>query len=577
MNRMRNHLLTVLIVLTLLWGCSRAPEITISYQANYGGRGELFSQTVTAGSKLTTPDVPTREGYTFLGWFKDETLDEPWDFTSEKATESLTLHAGWDRNTGDTFATDVNDKDFSKTRTAGSQEASYEYRLNFLPAIDGISQPYVGDPMPYYEDGTYYIYYLKEGGDSFNHSIYLATTTDFLSFKEYDEPVLEASRGGGQDGWIGTGSVVKADGRYYFFYTGHAASAAFEYKEKIMVAVGDTPYSFRKLEGWAITPPKELGQKNDFRDPQAYFDTETGRFTLTITAAQSGIARIIKYSLDRNLADARYEGIILSDPTKTFWNLECSDTFRIGNKWYITYSGQDDTLWYAMGDSQYGPYTEPQRLEGKLFYAAKHVSDGTNTYMVGWTRRSESPSSTQEVSAWGGNLSIQQVKASEDGSLYLLPAENVGKAFSSRRELLTDNPFVHLSAGSLYSYREVFTAYERFMLNGEFRFTGDGTFGLAFDYNNRSDKYKMISIDPKNGTLQLLFNEGSTMIAETAIRLEKDRDYSFTYIQEGSAGVFYIDGIAALTTRIYGGSGKAVRVFAENNDVLFTSLREYTF
>ena len=115
------------------------------------------------------------------------------------------------------------------------------------------------------------------------------------------------------------------------------------------------------------------------------------------------------------------------------------------------------------------------------------------------------------------------------------------------------------------------------MLKGEFRFTGDGTFGLAFDYNNRSDKYKMISIDPKNGTLQLLFNEGSTMIAETAIRLEKDRDYSFTYIQEGSAGVFYIDGIAALTTRIYGGSGKAVRVFAENNDVLFTSLREYTF
>lgn len=580
MNRMRNYLLTTFVVLMILFaavGCSKAPDITISYQANYEGRGELLSQAAVSGKKLEAPDTPTREGYTFLGWYKDATLDEAWDFSSTKATESLSLYAGWDKDTGDSFASSVQDKDFSKTRTPGSQESSYEYKLNFLPSIDGVSQPYVGDPMPYYEDGTYYLYYLKDGGDSYNHSIYLATTTDFLSFTEYDTPVLEASRSGGQDGWIGTGSVVKVDGKYYFFYTGHAGSETMEYKEKVMVAIGDTPYSFQKKEGWAITPPSELGQKNDFRDPQAYIDSDTGRITLTITAAQSGVARIIKYSLNKDLGDARYEGIILSDPIKAFWNLECSDTFRIGNKWYITYSGQDDTLWYAMGDSQFGPYTEPQRIDDKLFYAAKHVSDGNNTYMVGWTRRSESPSSTQDVSAWGGNLSIQQVKAREDGSLYLLPVENVEKAFSSRRQLLIDSSYVHLSSGSVYSYKEVFTAYERFMLKGEFRFTGDGTFGLAFDYNNRADKYKMVSIDPKNGTIQLLFNEGSTMITETAVQLEKNKDYSFTYIQEGSVGVFYIDGIAALTTRLYGVSGKAIRVFTENNDVLFTSLREYTF
>lgn len=580
MHKICNHLLAALIVLMILLstvGCSKAPKLTISYQANYEDKGELFSQTTDYGKKLETPTAPNREGYTFIGWYKDATLDEPWDFSSTKITESLSLYAGWDKATLDSFSSSVQDKDFSKARTAGSQESSYEYKLNFIPSVDGVNQPYVGDPMPYYEDDTYYIYYLKEGGDSFNHSIYLTTTKDFLSFNEYDAPVLEASRSGGQDGWIGTGSVVKVDDKYYFFYTGHTSSPDLEYKEKIMVAVGDTPYSFKKMEGWAITPPRELGQKNDFRDPQAYIDSETGRITLTITAAQSGIARIVKYSLDKDLGDARYEGIILSDPTKTLWNLECSDTFCIENKWYITYSGQDDTLWYAIGDTQFGPYTEPVRLEDKLFYAAKHVSDGENTYMVGWTRRSESPSSTQEVSAWGGNLSIQQVKAREDGSLYLLPVENVEKAFSSRRKLLIDSSFVHLSSGTLYSYKEVFTAYERFMLKGEFRFTGNGTFGLAFDYNNRNDKYKLISIDPKNGTLQLLFNEGSTMITETAVQLEKNKDYSFTYIQEGSVGVFYIDGIAALTTRIYGASGKTVRLFSENNDVLFTSLREYTF
>ena len=55
---------------------------------------------------------------------------------------------------GEPFAEDVEDKDFSALRTPGSQEAAYEYKAFFRPAVDGINQPYVGDTMPYYEDGT---------------------------------------------------------------------------------------------------------------------------------------------------------------------------------------------------------------------------------------------------------------------------------------------------------------------------------------------------------------------------------------------------------------------------------------
>ena len=112
------------------------------------------------------------------------------------------------------FAAVENDKDFSALRTPGSQEEAYDYELFFLPEKDGTSQPYVGDPMPYYENGTFYLYYLKEAGDSYNHSVYLAKTKDFLNYEEVDAPVLEASRSGGQDGWIGTGSVVKVEDKY---------------------------------------------------------------------------------------------------------------------------------------------------------------------------------------------------------------------------------------------------------------------------------------------------------------------------------------------------------------------------
>ena len=110
-----------------------------------------------------------------------------------------------------------------------------------------------------------------------------------------------------------------------------------------MVAVSDNLNSFEKLPDWDITPPAELGQKRDFRDPQAYYDPDTDTISLTVTAAQDGVARLLKFTLSADLQNVSYDGIIFTDPTGDFWNLECSDTFRLGDKWYITYSGQDDT------------------------------------------------------------------------------------------------------------------------------------------------------------------------------------------------------------------------------------------
>lgn len=575
---MKHTILTTLPVLclvsALLFGCAPA-ECTVTFNDNYSGQAPT-SQVVGGGSTLADVTPPAREGYTFLGWFQDAGLTLPWDAASDKVKEDMTLYAGWDRDTGDTITETVEDKDFSDLTTAGSQEDAYEYTTWFLPAKDGIDQPYVGDPMPYYENGTYYIYYLKDGGDSYNHSVYLATTTDFVSYTEYDDPVLEASRSSGQDSWIGTGSVVKVKDKYYFFYTGHTDSATMEYAEKIMVAVGDSPLTFTKLEGWELTPPAELGQKRDFRDPQAYYDPATDSITLTVTAAQDGTARILKYTLGADLQNPQYDGIIFTDPVGDFWNLECSDTFRLGDTWYLTYSAQDDTLWYAMADAPYGPYSDPVRLDGKLFYAAKHVEDGQNAYMVGWARRSESPSSTQDVSAWGGNLVVQQLVQREDGTLCLAPARTIADSFSVRCPLVIPDTHACVEAGTLYTYTDVFTCRERFLLSGEFTFTGTGAFGLSFDYNGQQEKNKLISLSPAEGKVQLLFNEGSTPIAESAVELQPGQTYSFTYLQEGSVGVFYLDGQAALTVRLYGASGKPIRLFAENNTVTFTSLREYT-
>lgn len=485
-------------------------------------------------------------------------------------------NSGTEAETAELSSEAGTEKDFSEMKSPDEQEKAYEYQTFFLPALDFFSQPYVGDPMPYYEDGVYYIYYLKEAGDSYRHSVYLATTTDFVTYTEYDDPILESSEEvEAQDGWIGTGSVVKIEDTYYLFYTGHADSSSLEYKEKIMVAEGDSPTSFEKKAGWEITPPDDLGQKNDFRDPQAYYDADTGKITLTVTASQDGVARILKYTLDADLQNPVYDGIIFTNPVGEFWNLECSDTFRLGDTWYITYSAQDDTLWYASSEEPYGPYGDPVRLDGKLFYAAKHVEDGENAYMVGWARRSESASSTQ-VTAWAGNLAVQKLVQREDGTLALAPVDAVAESYSVQCELSAEDAELSAEAGAPCSYADAFTCYESFLLAGEFQYTGEGSFGLSFDFSGEEEKSKRISISPAEGKVQLLFNNGELLVTETSAELTPGETYSFTYIQEGSVGIFYIDGIAALTTRIYGATGKSIRLFAENNEVQFGALRQFT-
>ena len=470
--------------------------------------------------------------------------------------------------------TDPSDKDFSTLRSASAQENAYDYKFNFRPEKDSAGQGYVGDTMPYYENGTYYIYYLKDRGDSFNHSVYLTTTKDFVHYEEVQEPILQAE-GSGQETMIGTGSVVKVGEKYYFFYTANNGSEVWKQDhngEVIRVAEGTSPTSFTKKEGWEIKPDAAVG-KHDFRDPQAYYDEANHQIVLTITTPISGNANIVKYTLNEDLTGAAYGGSIYARDasviTGTVYNLECSDTFKVDDKWYLTFSAQDGDVWYTTADTQYGPYTAtPKPLDGQLFYAAKHASDGTNTYMIGWARRSDSVSSTQDVKGWAGNL--QKVVSDGKGGIRLAPVDAYTQ--STKERVLVSESTVELKADD---YVESFRCFERYMVTGKFRFASACDFGFAFDYNGRRESYKTITLSAEK--ISLDFNLGSVHITEIPVALKAGESYSFTYIQEGSVGVLYVEGQAAFTVRLYGVSGKNVMLWSKADGVTFSDLKQYTY
>ena len=68
---------------------------TVTYQSN-GGSEVAPASNIISGSKLTKPTDPTKNGYTFTGWYKDDDCTDEWDFDTDTVTGTRTLYAGWD-------------------------------------------------------------------------------------------------------------------------------------------------------------------------------------------------------------------------------------------------------------------------------------------------------------------------------------------------------------------------------------------------------------------------------------------------------------------------------------------------
>ncbi len=71
---------------------------TVTYNANGGTlTGDETATVSVVNGKLTAPTEPTKEGYTFGGWFADEELTDEWAFgdDGDPVTGNITLYAKW--------------------------------------------------------------------------------------------------------------------------------------------------------------------------------------------------------------------------------------------------------------------------------------------------------------------------------------------------------------------------------------------------------------------------------------------------------------------------------------------------
>ena len=72
---------------------------TVTFESN--GGSAVASQTVANGSKATKPSDPTRDGFTFGGWYQDATLSVAFDFDTT-ITTNVKVYAKWTENASGT-------------------------------------------------------------------------------------------------------------------------------------------------------------------------------------------------------------------------------------------------------------------------------------------------------------------------------------------------------------------------------------------------------------------------------------------------------------------------------------------
>ena len=80
-------------------GADEAESVPQEYTVRfYTGSTDTFnipSQTLMEGSLVRKPSTPTRYGYEFIGWYKDQACTLLWSFEVDTVKSNVTLYARW--------------------------------------------------------------------------------------------------------------------------------------------------------------------------------------------------------------------------------------------------------------------------------------------------------------------------------------------------------------------------------------------------------------------------------------------------------------------------------------------------
>ncbi|MCE3200338.1 glycoside hydrolase family protein [Paenibacillus sonchi] len=468
----------------------------------------------------------------------------------------------------------------------GSRQRFYmheEERKN-MPGIDTC-----GDFMPFYHEGVYHLYYLHK------YCIYEVTTKDFVS---YGEPRLAVVCGSPeeQDWHIGTGSVVERDGVFHFYYTGfneNNRDTEGKYEQVLMRAISDDLIQWRKDPSFFVPPYTECYGGLHWRDPQVFWNDQAGEYWMAVTTTERGgpMNRSGCTHIMRSADLEQWEHGEMIYAPRSYATHECHDIFQMGGWWYMVFSNY--TRWwetrYRMAKSPEGPWFIPpydDMFDGRGFYAAKTVSNGTNRYLVGW-QAIRSNMDDMSPYQWGGSTLVHELVQHPDGTLgvQLIPA--IQDSFG--QELL-QAPAAHL--GVWDSDTAAITGKEPYGFGWTElgRMAGDCLIEASVQWSSDTqacgimlhtsgaglEKWCQVRLEPQRN--RLIFDRSNKFdghhlfVEERYLLLDGSSGADIKIVASGNIIIIYVNN-TALATRAYNYEPGSFGLFIEHGEAAFSNVK----
>ncbi|WP_158563268.1 family 43 glycosylhydrolase [Chitinophaga silvatica] len=313
---------------------------------------------------------------------------------------------------------------------------------------------FVGDCIPFYHDGTYYLYWLL---DSAHHSALnglgghqwtLSTSNDLKTWKHH--PVVL----GIDEDWeksICTGSVVYHDKKFYAFYATRLIDAEGRVNEQLSYAISEDGIHFNKQKPNPFYTSAPGYDKRNFRDPKVIVDKD-GTFHLFVSSA-----------LDHAFTRENGTMVHLTSKDLKTWKVndpliygqadvpECPDYF-LWNGWYYLVYGRSGNTYYLKSRNPYGPWEYPryQALDEEWVNVAKTAQFNNRRIAAGWIpSRKDNKDGGHEI--FGGSIVLRELTQEKDGTLNTgLPVEGLPGTEASLT--LTGIPGPHVTKNNASSY-----------------------------------------------------------------------------------------------------------------------------
>lgn len=371
------------------------------------------------------------------------------------------------------------------------------YKLYYQP--EGV---WVGDIMPYAEDGTFYLYHQRDTrkggvvmGEPFGWA--LATTSDFATYEDFGESLVRGTDDE-VDQYVYAGTVFKIGETYHALYTGCNRDKVYAGtgQQVLLHATSTDAVHWEKNITETLLPPQEGYDVRNWRDPYVLWDEDAEEYMLILgsrigqdKACQTG--RIVKFT-SKDLETWEFQGDWWAPNLYTMF--EMPDLFKMGDWWYLVFSEYSDgnKTRYRMSKSINGPWITPvdDAFDGRAYYAARTAFDGERRVLFGWVpTRSEANDGAPYL--WAGTFMPLEIVQREDGTLGTKVPDSLRSAFGEGEKL---EPFE--LTGTSAKEEHVFSANpgsETYCLETSFTFTpGTGGFsiklhenaetGVAFEY-----------------------------------------------------------------------------------------------